>query len=199
MSGWSLLSSRPHPLAAGLNLLSSRTHPFTTELNLLSSRPHPRARGTERNLLSTEQRAPTAGWGLLAGGEPSRERKRGRQSPRLQIKTPTGSHLGVETTAVVRELEPWEKTEKSQTSEAETSKKQKSYQQPDLTSRRPTAVEETTAESELALKTITTEEPLRTSTGIFGHYGGVPERRALETIGPLDEEERPSPDKSESR
>ena len=41
------------------------------------------------------------------------------------------------------------------------------------------------------------EESLRIRTGTFGRYGRVPERRALETIRPLDEERRPSPDKNE--
>ena len=41
------------------------------------------------------------------------------------------------------------------------------------------------------------EDSLRIRTGTFGRYRRVPERRALETIRPLDEERRPSPDKSE--
>ena len=41
------------------------------------------------------------------------------------------------------------------------------------------------------------EESLRIRTGTFGRCGRVPERRALETVRPLEEEERPSPYKSE--
>ena len=97
----------------------------------------------------------------------------------------------------MRELGPWEKTEKFRKSEAETSRKRKGYPQIDLTPSRPATVEETTDRNELTPRLVTSEEPLRTSDEIFRQSGRVPGRRVLGTVRPLEEEGRPSPDKSE--
>ena len=181
----------------GLPLSRPRPCPIATEFYLLSSGPHPRTRGAEGNLLSKEWQTPATGWGLLSRGEHSRDEEGSHQSPKLQLKTQTGRRLGVETTVVVRELGHWEKTVKIRKSEAETSRKRKGYPQIDLTPSRPATVEETTDRNELTPRLVTSEEPLRTSDEIFRQSGRVPGRRVLGTVRPLEEEGRPSPDKSE--
>ena len=99
----------------------------------------------------------------------------------------------------MRELGPWEKTEKFRKSEAETSRKRKGYQQIDLTPSRPATVEETTDRYELTPRLVTSEKPLRTSDEIFGQSGRVPGRRVLELSDHWKKKDDPLPPKTRSR